>query len=84
MTAETRDDLPTGHVQVVRGEVDDDELAALVAGIAAASAAIATHAHRLAAEGTENETTSRWCDRSRALGHRHDVGPDAWRWSLRR
>lgn len=69
------------HVHVVRGEPDDVELAALVAGLAAAGAG--AHDEVLPAP------PSAWMDRSRALrgraGPRTPVSPgaDAWRWSLR-
>jgi len=66
------------HVQVVRGEPDDVELAALVAGLVAASSAAG------------DEWTERPAERSAWVSHRHGVrpagwrtGPDAWRWSLR-
>ncbi|WP_242511292.1 acyl-CoA carboxylase epsilon subunit [Pengzhenrongella frigida] len=70
-------------VHVVRGEPDDVELAALVAGLAAAGAEAgdddptATHPH------------TAWSDRSRAMrgrtGPRTPTAPgaDSWRWSLR-
>ena len=76
-----RDDeaeVPT-HVQVVRGAPDDAELAALVAGLAAA-----------AAGGQEEDPatpTSAWMDRSRTLRGRRQRflgrGDSAWRHSLR-
>lgn len=76
-------DVEPAVVHVVRGVPDDVELAALVAGLAAAGAdagddyPLSTHPH------------SAWTDRSRALRGR--VGPrtptapgaDTWRWSLR-
>jgi hypothetical protein len=66
------------HVQVVRGEPDDVELAALVAGLVAASANRADDWAERPADG------SAWVSRRhgvRPAGWR--TGPDAWRWSLR-
>jgi len=65
------------HVHVVRGTPDDVELAALVAGLMAASSAQVhddTPAHPAA-----------WSDRRRTLrgSDRWASGSDAWRWSLR-
>ncbi len=70
-------DLP--HVRVVRGTPDDVELAALVAGLVAASAGV---------EEPESEATpsSAWSDRSRSLRGGRDrwrPGATAWRWSGR-
>lgn len=70
----------TPHVSVVRGTPDDVELAALVAGLVAASARD---------EAPAVATASPWADHARrlqgpgatgVLGRR---GADAWRWSLR-
>jgi hypothetical protein len=65
------------HVHVVRGEPDELELAALVAGLVAASSA------------TPDEPDT-WTGRSAWADRRHGVRPagwrpsaDAWRWSLR-
>ncbi|WP_164983933.1 acyl-CoA carboxylase epsilon subunit [Cellulomonas endophytica] len=72
-------DVP--HVQVVRGTPDEVELAALVAGLVAASSAGAA-ADRAAAPAP---AAPRWTDRAAAL-RRSAVpapGPDAWRWSAR-
>jgi len=65
------------HVHVVRGTPDEVELAALVAGLMAASSAEVhddTPAH-----------PSAWSDRRGSLRgfDRWGVGPDAWRWSMR-
>ena len=73
-------DLEPAFVHVVRGEPDDVELAALVAGLAAAGGS--------GDEGTA-PPASAWSDRSRALRHRTGPrtpttpGADVWRWSLR-
>ena len=70
-------DAPT-QVHVVRGETDDVELAALVAGLVAAGSG--THDDAPAA------SPSAWSDRSRALraaSRSLAPGTDAWRWSLR-
>ena len=68
----------SARVRVVRGAPDDVELAALVAGLVAASAR--------SDDSDEPATRSMWHDRARAM--RGDPvsaapGPDAWRWSLR-
>ncbi|HEX5331637.1 MAG TPA: acyl-CoA carboxylase epsilon subunit [Cellulomonas sp.] len=66
------------RVRVVRGAPDDVELAALVAGLVAASAR--------SDETDEPATRSMWRDRARAMRGdpvRAAPGPDAWRWSLR-
>lgn len=65
-------------VRVVRGAPDDVELAALVAGIVAASAR--------SDDDDRPATRSMWHDRARAMRGdpvRSAPGPDAWRWSLR-
>jgi hypothetical protein len=65
-------------VRVVRGEPDDLELAALVAGLVAASAQVDYP--------DEPVARSVWNDRSRSMRGPSDQaspGPDAWRWSLR-
>jgi Acyl-CoA carboxylase epsilon subunit len=66
------------RVRVVRGAPDDLELAALVAGLVAASARSDDRA--------EPATRSVWHDRARAMRGdpvRAAPGSDAWRWSLR-
>jgi hypothetical protein len=70
----------TAGLSIVKGTVDDDELAALVAGMVAV----------VAAHGAVEESaapTSAWMDRSRTLrGRRTGVlgrGEAAWRHSLR-
>lgn len=69
---------PGAHVHVVRGAPDDMELAALVAGLVAASQDVHDHEEHVPAP-------SAWADRRRVLRGSSDVrpGPDAWRWSLR-
>jgi len=71
------------HVRVLHGAPDDDELAALVAGIVAAS----SHADQVAFDEAESTgPRSAWSDRSRDVRARHvrsAPGVDAWRWSLR-
>ncbi len=65
----------TGLVRVVRGEVDEEELAALVAGIVAA---------RLASSGEEVDDGSRtsvWGDPRRRWGVPPRPSRAAWRWS---
>lgn len=66
----------TPHVHVVRGTPDDDELAALVAGlVATARSDDATH---------EGEHPAAWTDRRRTVRPTPapTPGPTAWRWSL--
>ena len=69
-------------VRVVRGEPDDDELAALVAGLAAGSAAGRDH-HPVADDEAAGAGRRRW----RAAVHPGQEplrpGHDAWRWSTR-
>lgn len=73
---------PAAHgrasLRVVRGAPDDIELAALVAGLVAASAR--------SDDSGEPPTRSMWRDRAGAMRGdpvRAAPGPDAWRWSLR-
>lgn len=69
------------HMQVVRGEPDAFELAALVAGLAAAAARRPDDAPAV--------TGSSWTDRARGVrpspvpSAPQAPGPHAWRWSLR-
>jgi hypothetical protein len=69
------------QLHVVRGHVDDDELAALVAGVVAYATAAS------AAQETPGSPTSAWMDRSRSMrGRRVGIlgrGESAWRHSLR-
>ncbi len=70
-------DLSAAELRVVRGEPDDVELAALVAGIVAA---------RAAASAVDAAVPARapapWSDHGRRLGRSPVAGPGAWRWSL--
>lgn len=64
-----------GLVRVVRGDVDEEELAALVAGIVAA---------RMASSGEEVDDGSRtsiWADPRRRWGVPRGAQRAAWRWS---
>ena len=73
-------DAETGaHVHVVRGAPDEVELAALVAGLVAASS---QDAHVV---DDHAGPPSAWSDRRRVLRGATGLqpGPDAWRWSLR-
>ena len=78
-----QDDVVAAAAQlhVVRGQVDDDELAALVAGVVAYATAAGAQAE------TPGSPTSAWMDRSRTMrGRRVGVlgrGDNAWRHSLR-
>ncbi|WP_308160920.1 acyl-CoA carboxylase epsilon subunit [Cellulomonas sp. GbtcB1] len=68
------------HVQVVRGTPDDVELAALVAGLVAASV---PGDDDVVAEALPH---AGWADRARTLPGARGAwrtGPDAWRRSLR-
>ncbi|MFF1529767.1 acyl-CoA carboxylase epsilon subunit [Cellulomonas sp. NPDC058312] len=68
------------HVQVVRGTPDDVELAALVAGLVAASGPADDDA------ADDAEPRAAWSDRARTVpgaGATWRPGPDAWRSSLR-
>ncbi len=67
-------------MRVVRGAPDEEELAALVAGVVAMASSASV-------DEEPGSPTSAWMDRSRTLrGARHDVlgrGESAWRHSLR-
>lgn len=74
--------LQDPHVQVLRGTPDEDELAALVAGLVAAAAS------RAPQEDTPDDQAraarARWVAPGRLRGAAPPTrGPDAWRWSLR-
>lgn len=73
------DDLPSvavgDVVRVVRGDPDEVELAALVAGILAAAAGMA------AQEAAPVEPPP-WTDPARRFDGAVRPGPSAWRWSL--
>ncbi len=69
-------DVTSDLVRVVRGEPDEEELAALVAGILAVAAAAAP-------SEPEPETAAPWADHGRRLrGATATPGPGTWRWSL--
>lgn len=70
----------TPDVAVVRGEPDEVELAALVAGLAAGLAPAAA-----ASEPSEmpDAAGSRWRRAARPGSVSIAPGPDAWKWSLR-
>ena len=70
------------HVHVVRGAPDDDELAALVAGLVAAAGRRAPHDEDT--DGPARAARARWVAPGRLRGTTPPSrGPDAWRWSLR-
>jgi len=80
MSESGRDAATLAHVQVVRGTPDDVELAALVAGLVAASAPGDDEPLDLPGARTA------WSDGSRNVPHAGGAwrpGPDAWRRSLR-
>jgi uncharacterized caspase-like protein len=64
-------------VRVIRGEPDEEELAALVAGIIAAASSLAS----MEPEVVEQPP---WSDHARRLGTQPAPGPSTWRWSARR
>ncbi len=64
-------------VRVVRGDPDEEELAALVAGIIAAAAS-------LREEEPEHVELPPWTDHGRRLGAGRHPGPTSWRWSMHR
>lgn len=68
----------TPDVRVVRGAPDDDELAALVAGLAASAPSDENHHEPLAEDWTQRR---RWREGARSLTDPLTPGPDAWRWS---
>ena len=70
------------NVAVVRGEPDEVELAALVAGLAAGLSPVAAPAP---VEQTDvpDGAGSRWRRASRPGPVPTAPGPDAWKWSLR-
>ena len=71
-------DLTAAALRVVHGEPDDDELAALVAGIVAARAA----ADDEDGAGSADGSGPAWSDYGRRLGDRHTPGATTWQWSL--
>lgn len=72
----------TPDVRVVRGEPDDVELAALVAGLAASSADEPADASQAPAAGT-GDAARRWRAAAAPAAAALRPGPDAWRWSAR-
>ncbi len=68
-------DVASDIVRVVRGEPDEVELAALVAGILAAAAGDAP------AEA-DDPARHPWADHARRLHTVLPPGPGTWRWSL--
>ena len=69
-------------VRIVRGSVDEEELAALVAGMVAVASANAGD------DDVPGAPTSAWMDRIRTMRGRRVIGPlgrgeSAWRHSLR-
>ncbi|WP_159619924.1 acyl-CoA carboxylase subunit epsilon [Ruania rhizosphaerae] len=69
-------EIPSDLVRVIKGDPDEAELAALVAGIVAARAAAAAHE-----EIDDGAHTSLWSDRAHQLGHPARPGRGSWRWS---
>ena len=69
-------------LKIVRGHVDDEELAALVAGVVAMATAAQAH------DDTPGAPTSAWMDRTRTMRGRRLMMPlsrggTAWRHSMR-
>jgi len=80
----------TPDVRVVRGEPDDVELAALVAGLAAGQAAGAAVTAQAAAaaghdgpEAVRAAARRRWMDAVQRLSDPLRPSDHAWRWSIR-
>ncbi len=73
--------VPEPHVHVVRGTPDDVELAALVAGLVAASGG--AHEPPVDDDAPARAARARWRTPGRLRGTTPAThGPDAWRWSL--
>ena len=74
----------TPDVRVIRGDPDDLELAALVAGLSAGTVhpddTGVTQTVRARAEAAAGR---RWRDAAVGLADSLTPGPDAWRWSAR-
>lgn len=70
------------EVSVVRGEPDDVELAALVAGLAAGLAPVADHGQEPGEPADVARARWRRAARPGAVAAA-TPGPDAWKWSLR-
>ncbi|HLS14592.1 MAG TPA: acyl-CoA carboxylase subunit epsilon [Beutenbergiaceae bacterium] len=70
-------EVPDDVVRVLRGAPDEDELAALVAGIVAARA---SGAHQ---EVDDGSATSLWNNHGHRLGLPPSTARAAWRWSAR-
>lgn len=68
-------DIASDIVRVIRGEPDEMELAALVAGIFAAASSLGS------AEPEDLEPAP-WTDAARRLGMPSRPGRHTWRWSL--
>lgn len=69
-------------VRVVRGAPDEDELAALVAGLAAGTPATVSGAGVPEAEPVHAvRARRRWREAAQRLSDPWAPGPDAWRWS---
>jgi hypothetical protein len=77
----------TPDVRVLRGEPDELELAALVAGLAAGASAGAAVAAVADLDEAATASRRRWRDAVHRLGTPLEGGADrsgdAWRWSLR-
>ena len=76
--------MTPADVRVVRGEPDDTELAALVAGLAAGTA---RQAETTAGHDRHDERDAvarrRWRRATEPMAGLPAPGPDAWRWSGR-
>lgn len=74
----------TPEVRVVRGEPDEVELAALVAGlVAGAERPGAADGSPDGQEQRAARARRRWCHAQSPLGAVSQPSPDAWRWSAR-
>ena len=71
----------TPDVRVVRGAPDDVELAALVAGLAAGSAAYSAVTATSDLDTESRAARRRWQGVADRLQNPLTPGPDSWRWS---
>ncbi|MGO1174212.1 MAG: acyl-CoA carboxylase epsilon subunit [Actinomycetaceae bacterium] len=78
----TADVQALAALRVVSGTPDEDELAALLAGLATARA-LSRGGSGTEVAAADGGAATAWGDHGRRLGVRRP-GPDAWRWSARR
>lgn len=74
----------TPQVRVVRGNPDDVEVAALVAGLAANASVLSARVALADLDEQGSAARRRWREAAGRLAHPlTSRNPDAWRWSLR-